>query len=105
MNYRVRVESGEPAANGDVHLDCWVQKEVEPDVWQNVPTGHRTLVLDGAAVLSITESAMTDPQKLAALRELFSQEAASWGIHRSDDAYNQLHNLLPGGWPVTVNLG
>jgi len=103
-NYRARVENGEPAADGDVHLDCWIEKEVEPGVWENVPMGHRTLVLDGAAVLSITESAMSDPQKLVALQDLFCQEAEGWGIHESDDAYSQLYDLLPSGWPVMVNL-
>jgi len=106
MNYRVRVESGEPAANGDIHLDCWIEKEKEdePGVWELVPMGHRTLVLDGAAVLSITESDMSDAEKRAALLNLFRHEAESWGIHEADDAYSQLCGLLPDGWPVTVNL-
>jgi len=103
-NYRAKVESGKAAANGDIHLDCWIQCETEPDVWENVPLGHRALVLDGAAVLSITESGMTNQQKLNALQDLFRQEAGSWGIHESDDAYNQLFALLPAGWPVDVNL-
>jgi hypothetical protein len=103
-NYRARVLNGGPAANGDVHLDCWIQREVETDVWEDVPMGHRSLVLNGAAILSITESAMTDQQKLTALQDLFRQKAASWGIHESDDAYNQLYDLLPAGWPVNVSL-
>ena len=104
MNYRVRVESGEPAANKDIHLDVFVEKETTPDVWDLIPGGHRTLVLSGAAVLAITEGAGTDGQKLAALSALFKQEVASWGIDESDDAYNQLYDLLPGGWPVMVDL-
>lgn len=104
MEYRARVTSGEAAANGDVHLDCWIEKEQEEDVWVPVVNGHRTMVLDGAAVLAITESGMTDAEKRAALLELFRQEAASWGIHESDDAYTQMEGLMPTGWPVTVNL-
>jgi len=103
-SYRARVEGGEAAANGDVHFDCYVECEVESDVWEVVPYGHRTLVLNGAAVLSITESEMTNGQKLTALTNLFCQEAESWGIHESDDAYNQLFDLLPTGWPVNVSL-
>ena len=104
MDYRVHILDAEPASNGDLHMDAWVQKETAPDVWQLIPLGHRTMVLDGAAVLAITEGAGTDQQKRAALLELFRQEAASWGIDKSDDAYNQLYDLLPAGWPVSVNL-
>ncbi len=104
MNYRVRVESGESAANGDLHLGAWVEKETAPDVWELIPLGHRTMVLNGARVLAITGGAGTDAQKRAALLELFRAEAASWGIDESDEAYNELYDLLPGGWPVSVNL-
>jgi len=103
-NYRVRVQTGEAAANGDIHLDCHVQKETSPDVWELIPLGHRTLVLDGEAVLAITEGSGTDGHKLAALANLFKQEVLAWGVDKSDDAYNQLFALLPEGWPVTVSL-
>ena len=104
MNYRVWVYSGEAAANGDLHLQVRVERETSPDVWELIPYGSRTMVLNGAAVLAITGSSGTDQQKRAALLELFRQEAASWGIDKSDDAYNQLYDLLPAGWPVSVNL-
>ena len=105
MNYRARIVSGEAAANGDIHLDVWIEKEAETDSWEPVPNGHRTLVLDGSAVLTITgDEELSDQEKLAALAELFRREAASWGIDKSDDAYTQLTELLPNGWPVTVNL-
>jgi len=103
-NYRVRVQSGGAAASGDIHLDVFVQKEIEPGVWELIPMGHRTLVLDGEAVLAITEGSGTDGQKFAALGDLFKQEVLSWGLDKSDDAYNQLFALLPAGWPVTVSL-
>lgn len=103
-DYRVRVTSGEAAANADIHLDAWLEKETSPDVWEPIPLGHRTLVLDGAAVLAITGSGGTDQQKRAALLELFRAEAESWGIDESDEAYNALYDLLPSGWPVNVNL-
>jgi hypothetical protein len=35
---------------------------------------------------------------------IFRQEAKAWDIDESDEAYNQLHDLLPSGWPVNVNL-
>jgi len=103
-DYRLRVLSGEAAANGDIHLDVMVERETEPDTWVLIPLGHRTLVLDGEAVLAITESEATDNQKRGALLALIRQEVVAWGIDRSDDAYNQLLALVPGGWPVSVAI-
>jgi len=103
-DYRLRVLSGEAAANGDIHLDVMVERETEPDTWVLIPLGHRTLVLDGEAVLAITESEATDNQKRDALLALIRQEVVAWGIDRSDDAYNQLLALVPGGWPVSVAI-
>jgi len=102
-DYRLRVLGGEAAANGDIHLDVMVEKEVD-EAWVLIPLGHRTLVLDGEAVLAITESAATDAQKRTALLALIRQEVVAWGIDRSDDAYNQLYALLPAGWPVAVAI-
>lgn len=102
--YRVNVQSSEAAANGDVYLDCWIQRFDDPD-WVNVESGHRTMVLDGAAVLAVTEQpTWTDTQKRNALLEIFRQEALSWGVDEADDANTQLVALLPSGWPVNVNL-
>ena len=103
-NYRLRVLGSEAASNKDIHLDVMVEKETAPDTWALIPLGHRTLVLDGEAVLVITGSAATDAQKRTALLALIRQEVVNWGIDKSDDAYNQLYDLLPNGWPVTVAI-
>ena len=104
--YRLRIVSSEAAANGNVHMDTWVDKSVdEGDNWEPAQGGHFTLVLDGAAVLAITEGAGTLTQKRAALLALLKAEVSQRGIDSADDADNQLRDLLPGGdWPVTVAL-
>lgn len=101
--YRAHVLSTEAAGDGTVHFDCWIQRETSPDVWEDIPRGHRTLVLQSSAILSITESGMTDPQKRTALCDLFRAEAKGWGIDESDDADQQLLVLIPE-WPVDVVL-
>ena len=104
--YRLRVVSSEAAANGNVHMDTWVDKSIDDgDNWEPAQSGHFTLVLNGAAVLAITEGPGTQAQKRAALLALLKAEVASRGIDSADDADNQLRDLLPGGdWPVTVGL-
>jgi hypothetical protein len=105
--YRVHVTNSEAAASGDVHLNCEVQKLIStgPDVWEVIPQGHRTMVLDGEAVLAITEHpTWTTTEKRDAALDLFKQEATSWGIDESDDANTQLVALMPGGFPKDVEL-
>ena len=101
MSYRARVVSSEPAANGDVHLDVYVESDRLGD-WALIPGGHRTLVLDGSAVLAILEGSGTDSQKRAALSALFKQEVAAWGIDESDNANEQLNELVT--FPINVVL-
>jgi hypothetical protein len=100
--YRARIVGSKAAANGDVHLDCFVEREIEEDVWELIPNGHRCLVLDGVAVLMITESSMTNAQKRQALANLFRQEVKSWGLDQSDDANVSLEALV--SWPQNVSL-
>ena len=99
--YRARVISSEAAANGDIHLDVYVESD-RTEEWVLIPGGHRTLVLDGAAVLAITEGSGTVTQKRAALSALFKQEVKSWGIDESDEANEQMLDLVT--LPINVNL-
>jgi len=105
-NYRAHVLDSEAAGDGTVHFDCIIQKEDPPGTWTDVPRGHRTLVLGAAAVLAITENpGLTDPQKRAALSQLFKTEAQGWGIDESDAAETDILALIPAGsWPVNVDL-
>ena len=102
--YRFVVESAEAAANGNVHLDTWIEKSIDAGVsWtRDVPNGHFTVVLNGPAILAITESAGTDNEKRIALADLFKAEVESRGIDEADDAHSQLEDLIV--WPQTVAL-
>lgn len=101
MAYQARVISSEAAANGDVHLDVKVQSNRTGD-WELIPGGHRTLVLDGEAIKTITEGSGTNTEKRLALQAYFKQEVVAWGIDESDDANEQLIALV--SLPVIVGL-
>ena len=104
MSYRARVLSSEAAANGDVHLDVMVESDRSGD-WELISGGnHRTLVLDGEAILAITTSSSSLAAKRQAAKDLFIQEIKAWGIDESDDANEQLTALVYQGWPQTVDL-
>ena len=103
MAYRARVITAEPAANGDVHLDTFIETDRSGD-WELIPGGHRTLVLDGAAVLAIINNGDTLANRRAAMKDLFIQEIKAWGLDESDDANEELTSLMYQGWPQTVDL-
>ena len=103
MAYRARVLSSEAAANGDVHLDVQVESDRSGD-WELIPGGHRTLVLDGEAVLAIINSGDTLANRRAAVKALFIQEIKSWGIDESVEDNEQLTALVYRGWPQMVGL-
>ena len=103
MAYRAVILSSEAAANGDVHLDVHVESDRSGDL-ELIPGGHRTLILDGDAILAITTGGGTLAARRAAALALFQQEISAWGIDESDDANEQLTALVYQGWPQTVEL-
>ncbi len=102
MVYRFTVESSEAAANGDVHLDTWVEKFVDPDWVRTVPNGHFTVVLNSAAIIAIADGAGTDGEKRTAMGALFHAEVSSRGIDTADEAETKLDALI--SYPVSVDL-
>ncbi len=108
-SYRVRINNTTPAGDGTAHFDIEIQMLTDPgppEVWQTVPLGHRTVVLQASAIKLITEdSGLTDTQKRNALRALLKQEAQNFGVDEADDAINQILALIPSGsWPVNINF-
>ena len=103
MAYQAVVKSSEASANGDIHLDTFIESDRSGD-WQLIPGGHRTLVLNGSAVLAICNSGDTLAERRQAVKDLFIQEIKAWGLDKSDDANEQLTALIYQGWPQTVGL-
>ena len=106
---KFRIESVDPAANGDVHVLVRVFREVPnpeppPDtVDVEVANGHRTAVLPGAAVLAIVDGSGTDQEKVQALAALFREVVQSWGIVLAEEAAEGILGLI-GDLPIMVTL-
>lgn len=104
MAYRFRITGGQPTGTGDILLDVEIETDQYGD-WVIIPNGRCKVRLDGNAALLITEDEeLTDAQKRAALLALFKAAVQAAGIDLSVTAYDQLYDLLPSGWPVTVAL-
>jgi hypothetical protein len=102
--YRVYIVKMEPAADAAIHADAFIQLRVSrnPDVFQDIQNGHRTVVLGAAEVMAITDSTMTTAQKRAALRDLIKAEVLAMGVDVADEAYADFIALVPPPFDVTV---
>ena len=103
MAYRAIVLYSEPAAQGNVHLAIQVESD-HSGSWQQSPIGRRTLILSGDEILAITKSRRNPANKQAALKALIIKGISDWGIIKSDEASQQLTDLIDQGWPQTVEL-
>jgi hypothetical protein len=103
--YKVIVLSMEAAADAAIHADANVQLRISrnPDVFQDIKNGHRTVVLGAAEVMAITDdTVMTQAQKRTALRNLIKEKVLAMGIDVADEAYADFIALVPPPFEVIV---
>jgi hypothetical protein len=102
--YKVNIISMEAGADATVMADAFVQVRISrnPDVFQDIKNGHRTIVLGAAEVKAITNSAMTAPQKRTALRDLIKAKVLAMGLDVADEAWTDFITLVPPPFEVTV---
>lgn len=103
MAYRLVINSAVAAANRAVSMDVEAQSNASGS-WVTIPNGSRTFLLSASKSLAITEGSGTDAEKRAALIELLKKDVIAWGLVQSDNALTQMTSLIPGGFPVTLDL-
>jgi hypothetical protein len=103
--YKVTILSMEAAANAAIHADANMQLRISrnPDVFQDIQNGHRTVVLGAAEVMAITDDlVMTNNQKKQALKDLIKEKVLAMGIDVADEAYADFIALVPPPFDVPV---
>jgi len=103
--YKVIINSMEAGADSTVMADANIQVRVSrnPDVFQYIRNGHRTIVLGAQEVMAITDDAvMTNNQKKQALRDLVKEKVLAMGIDTADEAWTDFITLIPPPFEVTV---
>ena len=104
--YRVNILSMEPAANGMVHADTYIQIRTgtNPVTWGDVSQGHRTIVLEASDILAIVSDPLnnTNPKKRQAINVKIKAKALELGIDTSDEAYGILLDLYTFPFDVTI---
>jgi hypothetical protein len=102
--YKVQILSMEAAGDASIHADANLQLRISrnPDIFQNVKNGHRTVVLGAAEVELITNSTMTTAQKKTALKDLIKAKVLAMGIDIADEAYAAFIALVPPPFDVAV---
>ena len=96
--YRANIISIEPAANGTVQADCFVELRggtVQEPTWTVTSNGHFTIVLTAQEVLEITNNAsLTNIQKRHALKDIIKARALERGVDQADEAYAGIVGLV-----------
>lgn len=103
--YQVTINSMESAADATIHADANLKVRISrnPDVFQDIPSGHRTIVLGAAEVMTITNDAgLTNNQKKQALKDLVKNKVLAMGIDVADEAWTDFIALVPPPFDVTV---
>jgi hypothetical protein len=103
--YKVLINTMESGADATVHADAVVQVRVSknPDVFQDVRSGHRTIVLSAVEVTTITQEAgKTNAQKKQALKDLIKAKVLAFGLDQGDQAWTEFIALVPPPFEVTV---
>jgi hypothetical protein len=104
--YRVNILGMEPAANGMVHADTFIQirTSANPVTWGDVLQGHRTIVLEAADILAIANDPLnnTAAKKRVAINSRIKEKALELGIDTADEAYGVLLGLYTFPFDVTI---
>jgi len=80
--------------NGEIAFDVKVQREVDGG-YVDVPSGHRTVVLDAAALATIAAMDKTNAQKLQEVAALIRERVLTWRVAESEDACTWFGTVAP----------
>lgn len=98
--YRANVVKIEPAANGTINADVFVEARGGTGpawTWSPTSNGHFTIVIQATDVLAIFNNVeLTNVQKRQAVRDLVRSQALARGVDQADEAYAAWMSLIPG---------
>lgn len=102
--YRINILGYEPAPwSSSINFDVSMEMRVSanPDVWQPVSNGHRTIVMPINDFNTATATG-TSAQKRQAVRAQLKELALNLGVDAADEAYLALTDLLPPPFDVVI---
>ena len=80
--------------NGEVAFDVKVQRE-DGEEYVDVPSGHRTVTLDAAALAAIAAMDKTNAQKLQEVAALIRERVLTWRVAEAEDACTWFAAVVP----------
>ena len=102
--YRITVTDAQPTAHDRIEFSCSIETSDDGTNWTPLAGAPTTLPLPLSAVRDALRSNVLDTDKRAALLELIRTEARSLNMIIEAAAIEAIEDLLPAGWPVTVDL-
>jgi hypothetical protein len=104
--YRVNINSVEPAANGLVYADIFIQirTATNPITWGEIQNGHRTIVLEASDIMAIINDPLnnTAARRRAAINAKIKAKALELGIDTADEAYVAIMGLYDFPFDVII---
>jgi len=80
--------------NGEIAFDVRVQRE-DGENYVDVPSGHRTVVLDAAALAAVAAMDKTDAQKLQEVAAQIRERVLTWRVAEAEDACTWFAAVAP----------
>ena len=102
--YRIIATGARPTAKDRIVLDCSFQTSQDGETWAAIEGAPATLELSLSAVRGALRSPGGEPEQRTALQELIRTTARSLPILAGAVAVEQISDLLPSGWPVTIRV-
>ena len=102
--YRVTVTDAQSTDRDQILLVCSIEQSVYGTVWIALEGAPTSLTLPFSAVRGALRVPGGPAEKRSALIELIRKTTRSLPALYGAVAVNKIEELLPTGWPVTVNL-
>ena len=102
--YRVVISGAEATDRELLRLGCAVEYSADGETWSALEGAPTSMALSLSAVRDVLRGDLDDVEKRVALLEMVRTTARALPAFRGLVAVEELEELLPAGWPVTVTL-
>ena len=103
MAYRITITDAAPTDEGLIRFACAIETDVS-GTWQPLPAAPAYIQIKAQDVLAVIRRPIADTEKRAELLAVLKTHMRGLPILIAAVTIDQVHTLLPSGWPITVEL-
>ena len=102
--YRITLSAVHNNIPGYIRFSCSIEKETSPSIWEPLDNSPTSIDLSRFAISKIINSDKSASTQRTEILEILRHNTALLEIIANDRINDALTDLLPSGWPVTINL-